>query len=163
MQAYFILSPWVLLWVFSVFHLLFVLWVKSPTWCFCFSSADRWLPNSETFCDFPVNIVIINTMTCFYKHLLCFISLSKIQLKYSWRSSTMFCWYCYNGFSFLFHWIDRFLPNIILRSSNIVSDTFVSVIFESVLANKWEPLLFWILITLHITHRYLSHCENACW
>lgn len=111
MQAYFILSPWVLLWVFSVFHLLFVLWVKSPTWWFCFSSADRWLPNSETFCDFPVNIVIINTMTCFYKHLLCFISLSKIQFKYSWRSSTMFCWYCYNGFSFLFHWIDTFLPN----------------------------------------------------
>lgn len=70
-------------------------------------------------------------------------SLSKIQMKYFWESSAMFCWYCYNGFSFLFHLINRFLPNDNIEVFKYsMLDTFISVFFKSILAKKLEPLLF---------------------
>lgn len=124
---------------FSVFCLLlFVLWVKSHMWCFCFGSVDRWLPNSETHHNLPVSNVIMNTRmnTYFYYNFICFVSLSKIQLKYSWRSSTMFCWYCYDGFAFLFHQINTF-NTIILRSSNIWCQILLSLFQENFGKQTW--------------------------
>lgn len=147
MQAYFFLSPWVLLGVFSVCLLLFALWVKYHMWCFCLFCGQMtpkfwhpsWFPCEHCHCE---HLTWIRIFTSIY-YALC------LWAKFSWNifgdqvqcfvdTTTNFV-----GLSFLFHWINTLLPNDNIEVLKyLVSDTFVSAFFKSTLANKLEPLLF---------------------